>query len=257
MSPSAGPARTTEDLKADYERIYATTGIVDAPAFYRWIATLLRPAPGARVLDVACGEGWVIAEARRLGARAVGVDIAHAAAKKAAAAVGPAFIVGDGERLPFPDGAFDGATCLGSVENMADPWRAVAEIARVTRPEGRIVLMMPNAFWLGDVFQVLWKGVDDTPFQEIERRATPAGWRHFLEAQGLAVERMLGYNKPTVLFRHGKLKSVRKFIVRSLLNAVTPANLSWSLVFICRKAPPRAPAAPYWIWEALQSRHRA
>ncbi len=74
-------------------------------------------------------------------------------------------------------------------------------------------------------------------------------------AGGLKVEKEFRYNKPTPLFRNGKLRSLKKFVVRSLLNLVTPFNWSWSLIYVCRKAEdfvseklPRY----YTIWEARQ-----
>ncbi len=226
---------TTLQLKANYERIYRETGIVDSPRLYHWIAGLLNAHPGARVLDVACGEGRLVYEARQQGLDAIGVDLAEAALQKARRLTGNRFAAANAEQLPFRTGTFDYVTCLGSLENMAHPDIALAELTRAAKDDALFCLLMPNAFWLGDVVSTATRGTEDVLFQEFERRATPQAWRQFLTAHGLVIEREHRYNRPAVLFRNGKLRSIRKFVSRSLLNLCTPFNLSWSFVFLCRK----------------------
>ncbi len=48
------------------------------------------------------------------------------------------------DRLPYPDGAFDLVTCLEVIEHVGDPLALVAELARVTRPGGTLILTCPN-----------------------------------------------------------------------------------------------------------------
>lgn len=246
-------------LKARYEQLYAEGGLADDPRFYRWIVKLLHPQPRQRLLDVACGEGLIVREALRRALEAYGLDIAEAAVRKARSqASGGGLIVGDAEALPFASDTFDYVTCLGSLENMPDPWEAVAEIRRVTTTQGLICILVPNMFWLGDVGLAWFHQRDDRPFQPFERRATRSGWRNFLLASGLIVEQELRYNKPAVLFRGGKLKSLRKCLIRSTLNLIAPFNLSLNFVYVCRKARAIPTTIPeYWLWEARQSWSRA
>ena len=242
-------------LKASYEQLYTDVGLVDDSRVYRWIVKLLQPQPRQKLLDVACGEGLIIREALKRTPEAYGLDIAEAAVRKASRhAVGGGFTVGDAEALPFPSDTFDYVTCLGSLENMPDPWKAIVEIRRVTKEQGLICILVPNMFWLEDVCLAWFRQREDRPFQPFERRATRSGWRNFLLAHGLLVEQELRYNKPAVLFRGGKLKSLRKFLVSSALNLFTPFNLSLNFVYLCRKAR-FTPIAneDYWIWEARQS----
>jgi SAM-dependent methyltransferase len=106
----------------------------------------LAPRPGQRLLDLACGTGAVAELAVATGADVVGVDIAPALieqAKERAAERGLDidYRVGDVEALEFEDGSFDvGASTCGVM--FAPDHSAVArELARVTKPGGRIGLV--------------------------------------------------------------------------------------------------------------------
>jgi demethylmenaquinone methyltransferase/2-methoxy-6-polyprenyl-1,4-benzoquinol methylase len=122
---------------------------------HRWrarAAELARVAPGNRVLDVATGTGDLALElARRVSpaGEVIGSDFAEAmldrARAKAAAAdprsVRPRFEWGDALQLPYDDGAFDAATVGFGARNFADLARGLAEMARVVRPGGRVVVL--------------------------------------------------------------------------------------------------------------------
>lgn len=105
----------------------------------RAVAKLGQPR---RVLDVCCGTGDLALEIRRRGAEVVGVDFAgrmiELGRRKARGRV--SFIQGDALRLPFRDESFDGATAAFGIRNVADTGRGVAEMVRVLRPGGRLVI---------------------------------------------------------------------------------------------------------------------
>jgi SAM-dependent methyltransferase len=109
-------------------------------------AQRLRPRAGETVLDVATGTGWTARNAARYGARVTGVDISIElldAARRLSAQCDPAieFRRGDAEALPFPDGSFDRVISTFGVMFAADQRLAAAELARVCRPGGRLVLV--------------------------------------------------------------------------------------------------------------------
>lgn len=109
-------------------------------------------APGHRVLDLACGAGaytrWL---AERIGPHgvAVGVDLSMAYLEQARAQTPPGdeggarieFTHGDAARLPFDEGAFDLSFCAQSLYSLPDPAAALAEMVRVTRTGGAIVVL--------------------------------------------------------------------------------------------------------------------
>jgi demethylmenaquinone methyltransferase/2-methoxy-6-polyprenyl-1,4-benzoquinol methylase len=97
--------------------------------------------PGELLLDLAAGTGVSTEELARSGARAVGVDISLGMLG-AGRAVRPevTLLAGDALALPFRDGVFDAATISFGLRNVHDTEAALAELARVTRPGGRLVI---------------------------------------------------------------------------------------------------------------------
>jgi demethylmenaquinone methyltransferase/2-methoxy-6-polyprenyl-1,4-benzoquinol methylase len=111
-----------------------------------------RVAPGSRVLDVATGTGDLAFElARRVAPTGgvVGSDFAEGMLARArakaggerTAAVRPRFEWGDALALPYPDDSFDAATVGFGARNFADLGRGLAEMTRVVRPGGRVVVL--------------------------------------------------------------------------------------------------------------------
>jgi SAM-dependent methyltransferase len=104
-----------------------------------------RLGPGLHVLDAACGSGNATIPAARTGALVTGLDLVPAvldAAALRAAREGLALTLDPGnvEALPYPDAAFDVVISMFGVMFAARPDRVLAELARVTRPGGRLVL---------------------------------------------------------------------------------------------------------------------
>lgn len=122
---------------------------------HRWrarAAELAGVGAGSRVLDVASGTGDLALElARRVapGGEVIGCDFSEAmldrarekSARQHGAAVRPRFEWADAMRLPYPDGAFDAATVGFGARNFEDLGRGLAEMARVVRPGGRVVVL--------------------------------------------------------------------------------------------------------------------
>lgn len=108
---------------------------------YKLVLERLHPLPGMRLLDAGCGSGLFAELAAQGGADVIGLDAAPGLveyARRRRPAAG--YVVGDLERMPFGDGAFDVVTAFNSVLYAADPRRALAEIARVTALSGRAVV---------------------------------------------------------------------------------------------------------------------
>lgn len=104
---------------------------------------VLQLRAGERVLDLAAGTGVSTAELQRSGARAVACDFSLGMLRAGRAHRGRRrlpFVAGDATRLPFADGAFDAATISFGLRNVVDVPAALAEMARVVRPGGRLVV---------------------------------------------------------------------------------------------------------------------
>lgn len=98
--------------------------------------------PGERVLDVGCNAGARLEQLRReFGIVGSGLDLSPASVAAGRRRF-PALTLtaGDAERLPFPDAAFDAVTSFETFEHLPSPGRALAEMARVTRPGGRLLI---------------------------------------------------------------------------------------------------------------------
>ncbi|WP_158630272.1 class I SAM-dependent methyltransferase [Glycomyces terrestris] len=129
------------ELWSSHPRAWAETAEGRIRPLYEHVLDRCPARPGLRLLDAGCGSGLFAELAARRGAEVVGLDAAaglveYARGRRTAAR----FTVGDIERLPFPDRAFDVVTAFNSVLYADDPRRALAEIARVTGPGGRAVV---------------------------------------------------------------------------------------------------------------------
>ncbi len=99
----------------------------------------LRLAPGATVVDLACGTGDLCRELTRNGLTPIGADLSFGMLANARTAA--PLLHADALRLPFPDAVLDGATCGFALRNFVDLPAFLVELARVLKPGGRIALL--------------------------------------------------------------------------------------------------------------------
>ena len=107
----------------------------------RAVARAVDAQPGERVLDLAAGTGSSSLPFVQAGARVVAADFSLGmlqVGKRAHPTLD--LLAGDALRLPFADGVFDAVTISFGLRNVADVDAALAEMARVTRPGGRLVV---------------------------------------------------------------------------------------------------------------------
>ena len=109
-----------------------------------------RAAPGRRILDVASGIGQDAVALASEGAWVVGAEpsarMSALAQLQAANRDGPlpSWIRAWSDALPFATGSFDATLCKGSIDHFDRPRLAISEMARVTRPDGTVVLAIAN-----------------------------------------------------------------------------------------------------------------
>jgi SAM-dependent methyltransferase len=105
---------------------------------------------GKRVLDIACGTGYGMAMMLESAAGVIGIDIDLDSAKKAKLASKTqrsGVAVADGCALPFADGSFDVVTSFETVEHLDARPQFLAELRRVLKSNGVLVLSTPNAHY--------------------------------------------------------------------------------------------------------------
>ena len=120
--------------------------------FTEFLVETLKPRPGNRILDVGCGEGLAEISIGRLHisqVRLFGVDLMLPKvieARQATAAHNQrvAFAAADACRLCFTDASFDSIYCVAVLQHVRDVEEAIAEFARVTRPNGRVLAVEPD-----------------------------------------------------------------------------------------------------------------
>jgi ubiquinone/menaquinone biosynthesis C-methylase UbiE len=109
----------------------------------------LVPERPLRLLDAGCGTGNLLVALRRLrpSAELTGIDASSAMLKKARSKLdGIDLRTGDlNEKLGFPDHSFDVITSVNVLYALADPARTVAELRRVLKPGGLLILCTPRA----------------------------------------------------------------------------------------------------------------
>jgi ubiquinone/menaquinone biosynthesis C-methylase UbiE len=111
------------------------------------ILARLGAQPGERVLEVGAGTGRNALRLARHGVDYVGVDLAPGMIRRARRRLDGAgfgstpLAVADAHHLPLPDASFDRVFHVGAVNSFADPTRALAEMSRVCRPGGMLLLV--------------------------------------------------------------------------------------------------------------------
>ena len=154
-----------------YQRITET--IVD---IHDIVLERLAPQDGDRFLDLACGTGAVAERAAAAGADVTGIDLAPAlieTARERAGSLGLSidYAVGDAENLDVPDASFDKLSSTCGIMFAPDHEAVADELARVTKPGGRIAL----ANWtptggLAKMFAVM------APYQSAPPPSSPFAW---------------------------------------------------------------------------------
>jgi demethylmenaquinone methyltransferase / 2-methoxy-6-polyprenyl-1,4-benzoquinol methylase len=139
-------------VRAMFDRIAGVydlmNSVMTAGLHHRWrarAADLAALGPGDSALDVACGTGDLAIElARRVGAggEVIGSDFAEEMLERARAkAPGLVWEWGNALELPYASGRFDAATVGFGARNFSDLERGLAEMTRVVKPGGRVVVL--------------------------------------------------------------------------------------------------------------------
>ena len=151
----------------------------------RQVLARAAPSAGEQILDLGCGNGWATRLLARAapGAGAVGVDVSPAMVARAeelhSFTIRARYEVAPFEALPFDDAKFDRVFSMEAIYYAADLPRALAEIARVLKPGGRVDLVLD--FYKENSASGCWPEFMGVPvhWHSIDE------WRGLLEAAGL------------------------------------------------------------------------
>ena len=171
----------------------------------RVVAATVAARPGERVLDLAAGTGTSSRTFATSGAYCVACDFSlgmlQVGARKAASrpqpgrpAAGPVrFAAGEALALPFRDRAFDAVTISFGLRNVADPDAALAEMLRVTRPGGRLVIC-EFGHLAADRLDAWYGRYLSTALPAVARRLSPSGdaYSYLAELEALPLRELPG-----------------------------------------------------------------
>jgi SAM-dependent methyltransferase len=110
--------------------------------------------PGARVLDVGCGDGRLLAAFAALGYACTGTERTQDHPRPGSAAAGVEIHAGDLTEAGLPENSFDLCVFWHVLEHLHDPRASLVEARRVLSPEGRLVVAVPNF----ESLQAVWSG---------------------------------------------------------------------------------------------------
>ncbi len=148
--------------------VYETTFASATKPFIAPLLNAAAVAPGMRVLDIACGPGFVASAAVTRGSVARGLDFSPAMLAVAKAREPEAtFDTGDAESLPYADAIFDAVVANFGVHHVPRPHLALREAHRVLRPGGRVAF----SFWAEPCDNIAWKLVFDAVVRHGDRAA--------------------------------------------------------------------------------------
>ncbi len=162
----------------------------------RLLLDLLGDLRGLRVADIGCGDGALAVEMARRGAEVTAVDpdpvqIAAAQRRAKAAGVSIRFLCAPAEALPLPGGSMDRVVAVTALCFMAAPARALAGMARILRPGGRLVLgeLGRRSLWAAIRRLRGWRG---HPVWRAARFHDAAALRALVRGAGLRVVALRG-----------------------------------------------------------------
>jgi SAM-dependent methyltransferase len=140
------------------ESVYRRIALRDHIAF---ITKSVKGRPDLELLDVGCGSGTLLALLKRRGFRVSGVDFSAEASTIAKSENDVDVAVGSLEGVHFPDRSFDVVTLFHVMEHVANPRQVLSEVSRILRPEGVVILQVPNIeSWQFKIFGSKWYGLD-------------------------------------------------------------------------------------------------
>ncbi len=159
---SRRPQASLEEIRQSFEQAAADEehfpSTIDPRIFHvKLIVDYLGDLNGKRALDVGCGKGRFarVLKDNNPEARITALDLAVAMLRFVPKDIEPC--AATMTALPFPNNAFDGAYATESLEHAVDIEKAIAEICRVVKPGGRIVIIDKNAEHWGKLKTPHWE----------------------------------------------------------------------------------------------------
>lgn len=246
-SPSSFPYRVYNAIRFGYlqKKFGYAKGV--GPRWYKYLAPLawfhpagsdhakasamFLPAPrdSARLLDVGCGNGYLLKRMSEMGWQVAGTEV-DAEALKVARSRGLTVYHGELSDQNFPDNSFDAVHLGNVIEHVYDPLALIQECRRILKPAGKLVILTPNSIsWGHKHFKADWRGLEPPRHLQI---FNPPSIKLVLEAAGFPAGQIKVITRVTeVLYISNMLKISKERYLGSPGNALVPKliRMSWLL----------------------------
>ncbi len=161
-----------------------------------------------KLLDAGCGGGFFLKEAEKF-LDCTGIDFSSQAISQAKKNCSSKLVLGTVSKLPFKSNSFNFVACLGSLEHFIEIKKALSEMKRVLKKNGKINIFVPNSEF------ILFKLRGRTECQPNERLASLKEWR-------------------LLISDFFEIKKVYKY-THNPIGKILPKKFTYSFSFICSK----------------------
>ena len=146
---------------------------------------IFAPFGDRALVDIGCGAGHFLSKMRAIGWDVIGADRCEQAADRAMKSLGIPVVVGNFPEVDLPDESFDLVTAWQVLEHLDRPRPSLARMRRLLRPDGKLIITVPNqAGWGAKRFGADWIGNDLPRHLTHFSRQTLA---RMLEAEGFEI----------------------------------------------------------------------
>lgn len=211
------------------------------PLVARYDAVVRRVAPGSRVLDLGCGDGYLTHLLSRRAESVTGLDPEAAAVRLAGELLREykncRVLEGSCYDLPFPDGSFDVAVMADVIEHLEDDDRSLQELARVLSPTGEAIITTPRRRPERPIEK---HHVREYSAEELLERCT----RHFRDVEIVCLWPVRWSNAYRTRIGWRLIRELGRYLYNPFLREGTdPENFAQLLAW-CRRPASRRPVVP-------------
>lgn len=159
-----------DELWRSRKRMYVYRNVLTTAELY------LEGVAGKTILEVGCGRGATLREFARRGAYTFGLDYSEEALEicrklhsEDSTILQGTFVNGDARSLPFSDSSFDFVFSVGLIEHFEEPAQLLLEQCRVLKPEGHLLVQVPQKYSLYTIVKKVLIALDKWPYGGWER----------------------------------------------------------------------------------------
>lgn len=200
---------------------------------FDWVKHMLLNNKMPRILDIGCGTGFNITYLHQLGYRQVdGLDISRDALMYCKSRQLNSLTIASAENLPIQRSTYDVILALDIVEHIADDRQVMAEIFRILKTDGALIVFVP-------AYQFLWSFQDEISHHQ--RRYEANDLKHKVTQAGFEIKKLSYVNSflfPVIWFGRNILRTFPSFFKISSESQMNPTWMNKFLYYIFKAEMP-------------------